>query len=55
MAKYAPDDGARPQGFFPRLAQISVYAIAVERITGKRTPLPALARAMAGEGSLGHP
>ncbi len=42
MAKYAPNDGSRPQGFFPRLAQISVYAVAVERLTAKRTPLPAV-------------
>jgi nitroimidazol reductase NimA-like FMN-containing flavoprotein (pyridoxamine 5'-phosphate oxidase superfamily) len=41
MAKYAPGTGDRPQGFFPRLAQITVYAVAVARITGKRTPLPA--------------
>jgi hypothetical protein len=43
MAKYGPADSGRPPGFFPRLAQITVYAIAVERITGKRTPFPALA------------
>jgi hypothetical protein len=42
MAKYAPSGADRPAGFFPRLAQISVYAITLERITGKRTPLPAL-------------
>jgi nitroimidazol reductase NimA-like FMN-containing flavoprotein (pyridoxamine 5'-phosphate oxidase superfamily) len=42
MAKYAPSGADRPAGFFPRLAQITVYAISVERITGKRTPLPAL-------------
>ncbi|HEY3887951.1 MAG TPA: pyridoxamine 5'-phosphate oxidase family protein [Caulobacteraceae bacterium] len=42
MAKYGPADTDRPAGFFPRLAQITVYAISVERITGKRTPLPAL-------------
>jgi uncharacterized protein len=41
MAKYGPADASRPPGFFPRLAQISVYAIEVERITAKRTPLPA--------------
>jgi nitroimidazol reductase NimA-like FMN-containing flavoprotein (pyridoxamine 5'-phosphate oxidase superfamily) len=41
MAKYAPGGDDRPQGFFPRLAQIAVYAIAVDRISGKRTPLPA--------------
>jgi hypothetical protein len=44
MAKYQPSDASRPAGFFPRLAQISVYAITVERITGKRTPLPALSQ-----------
>ena len=43
MSKYAPADGSRPQGFFPRLAQISVYAIGIERLTGKATPLPAAA------------
>jgi uncharacterized protein len=41
MAKYAPPDTGRPAGFFPRLAGITVYAIAIERMTGKRTPLPA--------------
>jgi len=46
MAKYArPDwdkpEAQRPKGFFPRLDQITVYAIAIERITGKETPLPA--------------
>ena len=43
MSKYGPREGdGRPQGFFPRLGQIAVYAIAVDRLTGKRTPLPAL-------------
>jgi len=42
MAKYGPAGDERPQGFFPRLGQIAVYAVTVERITGKRTPLPAL-------------
>ncbi len=40
MARYAPNTGDRPQGFFPRLDQITVYAITVERLTGKETPLP---------------
>jgi nitroimidazol reductase NimA-like FMN-containing flavoprotein (pyridoxamine 5'-phosphate oxidase superfamily) len=40
MAKYAPGVEGRPAGFFPRLGQITVYALAIERITGKRTPLP---------------
>ncbi|HLK26374.1 MAG TPA: pyridoxamine 5'-phosphate oxidase family protein [Caulobacteraceae bacterium] len=42
MAKYAPDVVGRPAGFFPRLGQIAVYALALERLSGKRTPLPAL-------------
>jgi nitroimidazol reductase NimA-like FMN-containing flavoprotein (pyridoxamine 5'-phosphate oxidase superfamily) len=40
MAKYAPADQGRPRGVFPRLDQITVYAIAVERMTGKETRLP---------------
>jgi nitroimidazol reductase NimA-like FMN-containing flavoprotein (pyridoxamine 5'-phosphate oxidase superfamily) len=40
MAKYAPTGDGRPPGFFPRLDQITVYAIAVERLTGKETALP---------------
>lgn len=40
MAKYGNSDWDRPKGFFPRLDEIAVYAIAVERITGKETPLP---------------
>ena len=31
----------RPASFSPRLEQITVYAIAVERLTGKETALPA--------------
>jgi hypothetical protein len=40
MAKYGPETDERPAGFFPRLDQITVYAITVERLTGKETPLP---------------
>lgn len=40
MAKYAKPDWDRPEGFYPRLEQITVYAITVERMTGKETPLP---------------
>jgi nitroimidazol reductase NimA-like FMN-containing flavoprotein (pyridoxamine 5'-phosphate oxidase superfamily) len=40
MAKYAKQDWDRPKGFFPRLDQITVYAVTVERMTGKETPLP---------------
>ncbi len=41
MAKYAPGDVGRAKSFYPRLDQVTVYAIAIERITGKETPLPA--------------
>ena len=45
MAKYARSDWAegergRPKGFFPRIDQITLYAITIERMTGKETPLP---------------
>ena len=43
MAKYGPEGLDRPKDFFPRLGQITVYTIAIERMTGKKTPLPALA------------
>ncbi len=42
MAKYADRNWARPRNFFPRLDQVTVYAIAVERMTGKATPLPSM-------------
>ncbi len=41
MAKYNDPNWARPEGFYPRLDQVTVYAITVERMTGKETPLPA--------------
>lgn len=41
MAKYAKKDWERPKGFYPRIDQISVYAIAIGRLSGKETPLPA--------------
>jgi len=45
MVKYAKSDWAegelgRPKGFFPRIDLITLYAIAIERMTGKETPLP---------------
>ena len=41
MAKYGKSDwGERPKGFFPRIDQITLYAITIERMTGKETPLP---------------
>lgn len=41
--EWAQPEQQRPQGFFPRLDLITVYAIAIERITGKETPLPTVA------------
>ena len=40
MAKYYANDSTRPRGFYPRLDDVTVYALAVERMTGKKTPLP---------------
>jgi nitroimidazol reductase NimA-like FMN-containing flavoprotein (pyridoxamine 5'-phosphate oxidase superfamily) len=42
MAKYGKPDSLRPKGFFPRIDDITVYAISVERITGKEMALPPL-------------
>ena len=42
MAKYGKPETQRPKGFFPRIDVITVYAIAVERMTGKETALPPL-------------
>jgi uncharacterized protein len=42
MAKYGKPETKRPKGFFPRIDVITVYAIAVERMTGKETALPSL-------------
>jgi nitroimidazol reductase NimA-like FMN-containing flavoprotein (pyridoxamine 5'-phosphate oxidase superfamily) len=41
MDKYADPRWERPKGFFPRLDEVTVYAIAIERMTGKETALPA--------------
>jgi len=40
MKKYSQPDLGRPESFYPRLGQITVYAMTVERLTGKETPLP---------------
>lgn len=42
MAKYGDPEWDRPKGFYPRLEQVTVYAITVERMTGKETPLPSV-------------
>ena len=41
MEKYGKPGTIRPKNFFPRLDMITVYAIAIERITGKECALPA--------------
>jgi hypothetical protein len=43
MAKYARHLTGRPTSFYPRIDVIAVYKFAVQRITGKRTLLPAVA------------
>jgi nitroimidazol reductase NimA-like FMN-containing flavoprotein (pyridoxamine 5'-phosphate oxidase superfamily) len=40
LAKYGTGVPGRPKSFYPRLDLVTVYAIAVERITGKHCPLP---------------
>jgi nitroimidazol reductase NimA-like FMN-containing flavoprotein (pyridoxamine 5'-phosphate oxidase superfamily) len=42
MAKYGDPGLDRPKAFYPRLDQVTVYAIAIERVTGKETTLPAV-------------
>src|SRR5712692_1833682 len=41
IAKYARKEWERPKGFYPRIDQITLYAINIERMSGKETPLPA--------------
>ncbi|MEO7728174.1 MAG: hypothetical protein ABIS45_13035 [Burkholderiales bacterium] len=40
MAKYFRDP-TRPKGYYPRLDEVTVYVLTVDRMTGKQTPLPA--------------
>jgi uncharacterized protein len=42
MAKYGKQNSVRPKNFFPRLNLITVYALTVERMTGKEQILPEL-------------
>jgi uncharacterized protein len=42
MQKYGKPNSIRPKSFFPRLDVITVYALTVERITGKEQSLPPL-------------
>jgi uncharacterized protein len=43
MAKYHGNDATRPKSFYPRLDGVTVYALTVERITGKQQRLPSTA------------
>lgn len=43
MAKYADPGWNRPKRFYPRLDEVTVYAIGVERITGKKGAVPPVA------------
>lgn len=43
MDKYGDPGWQRPRSFYPRLDEVTVYAIAIERMTGKETTLPAAA------------
>lgn len=40
MDKYYARDADRPKGFYPRLDDVTVYSLLVDRITGKETTLP---------------
>jgi uncharacterized protein len=42
MAKYGKAEWDRPKDSFPRIDLITVYAIRIERLTGKQTPLPSV-------------
>lgn len=41
MAKYGDPGWNRPKGRYPRLDEVTVYSIGIERMTGKQTLLPA--------------
>jgi hypothetical protein len=42
MAEYGDPRLDRPESFYPRLEQVTVYSIVVERMTGKEQRLPAV-------------
>jgi uncharacterized protein len=42
LDKYGTPDRDRPRDFFPRIGEVTVYAISIERITGKELTLPAV-------------
>jgi uncharacterized protein len=41
MAKYFSEEPGRPKSFYPRLDEVTVYAVRPRRITGKASRLPA--------------
>jgi nitroimidazol reductase NimA-like FMN-containing flavoprotein (pyridoxamine 5'-phosphate oxidase superfamily) len=41
LAKYADPRWDRPASFYPRLDQVTVYRVTLERLTGKKSELPA--------------
>ena len=43
MAKYRTAGVPRPKDFFPRIDQIALYRLAIDRITGKQIVLPGIA------------
>ena len=43
MAKYRAAGAPRPKDFFPRIDQIALYQLALDRITGKQIVLPGIA------------
>ena len=44
MRKYADDSWQRPKDFFPRLGEIDVYAMTIDRLTGKQQALPGISQ-----------
>jgi len=42
MAKYHANDPTRPRSFYPRLDDVTVYALGVDRMTGKEQILPSI-------------
>ena len=43
MAKYRTAGAPRPKDFFPRIDQIALYQLAIDRLTGKQIVLPDIA------------
>ena len=41
LAKYRTSGPERPKSFYPRIDMIAIYALNLERMTGKRSALPA--------------